>query len=194
LEQDELAKIPSKEIYLTLSREEQEAVLALDSIKKFKKGTVLLKEGSYIKESFFVVKGCVRQYQLNNGNDITSEFYTEDQSVFIMENGDTPTPSKFSLECIEDCDISVVSNEKRDDMYKRFPRFEKMCRIKSEEEITVFQEKFARYISSSPEERYLHLVETRPELLDRVQQYHLASFLGMKPESLSRIRKRLASK
>jgi len=87
-----------------------------------------------------------------------------------------------------------VSLEKTKEMYRRFPRFEKMCRIKSEEDITKFQEKFSRYISSSPEERYVHLLETRPELIDRVPQYHLATYLGMKPESLSRIRKRLASK
>ena len=194
MEKKDLDKIPSKEIYKTLSKEEQEAVLALDSMKEFKKGTLLLKEGSYHTQSFFVVRGCVRQFQLKNGVDITSEFYTEDQSVFLDDSDDKPTPSKFSLECIEDCTLSVVSIDVVKDMYKRFPRFEKMCRVQTVEELAVFQDKFSRYISSSPEERYVHLVNTRPDLLDRVPQYHLASYLGMKPESLSRIRKRLSSK
>ena len=79
-------------------------------------------------------------------------------------------------------------------MYKRFPRFQKMCRIQPEKALHESQEKFALYMASTPQERYLHLMDTRPDLINRVPQYQLASFLGVKPESLSRIRKRLSVK
>ena len=103
-------------------------------------------------------------------------------------------PSKFSLECLEDSRISVVSFEKEQEIYKRFPRFERMCRETTERDLIEYQEKFANYISWSAEQRYLDLLKNRGDLLDRVPQYQLASYLGVKPESLSRIRKRISIK
>ncbi len=76
-------------------------------------------------------------------------------------------------------------------MFQVFPHFESICRVAVEDELGKNQEKLASYIIKSPEERYLELLETRPDLLDRVPQYQLASYLGIKPESLSRIRKRI---
>ncbi|MEZ4951136.1 MAG: hypothetical protein R2784_17385 [Saprospiraceae bacterium] len=69
-----------------------------------------------------------------------------------------------------------------------------LCRVSVEEEFRKQQEALAAFITSSPEDRYLNLLENRPDLLMRVPQYHLASYLGVKPESLSRIKKRLAAK
>ena len=181
-------------MYKTLTAEEQRAVLELDSIKEFKKGDLLIAEGKYPKGSFFVVKGIVRKFRNIDGEDVTSDFYTDGQSILSIGATANPLPSKFSLECLEDSKISVVSFEKELEMYERFPRFEKMCRIATEENLVKFQEAFANYISSSPEQRYLNLLNNKPELIDRVPQYHLASYLGVKPESLSRIRKRVANK
>lgn len=76
-------------------------------------------------------------------------------------------------------------------MFEKFPRFENLCLIFSEELLVKNQASFAEYRNSTPEQRYLNLLKTRPDLVQRVPLYQLASYLGIKPESLSRIRKRL---
>jgi len=188
-------KIPSPDLFETLSKEEQEAVMQLDSIKEFPKGTILIKEGRTPTTSFFISSGLVRKFRTNeDGEDITIEFYTDNEDVLSASLPANPKPSNFSLECLEDSRISVVSFEKQEEMYRRFPRFERMCRETTEQNLAAFQEKFANYVSWTPEERYLNLLNNRADLIDRVPQFQLASYLGVKPESLSRIRKRLASK
>lgn len=187
-------KIPSPQIFKLLSKEEQEAMMQLDSIRDFKKGDFLIKEGAIPKSSFFVVKGLVRKFRTKEAEEFTIDFYGAQESVYSVSSSSDPKPSKFSLECLEDSRISVVSFEKEQEIYKRFPRFERMCRETTEKSLMVYQEKFANYLSSSPEERYLDLLDNRSDLLDRVPQYQLASYLGVKPESLSRIRKRISLK
>jgi len=177
-----------------LSEEEQAAIAELNSIKTFKKGYVLLSEGQYFRESYFVKSGLVRQYRIIEGKEVTSNFYTENQSISTSISSSKNQKSPFTLICGEDSEISVVSFEKEKEIYTRFPRFEKMCRISTEKELNEFQTKFSKFIASSPEERYKNLMAERPELINRVPQYHLSSYLGIKPESLSRIRKRLSSK
>jgi len=195
VQKQDLNKIPSPDKFVTLSKEEQEAVLALDSIKEFKKGTILIKENQMPTVSFFVVNGLVRKYRIDeNGAEHTIEFYAEQETVFSPFSESNPQPSKFTLECLEESRISVVSYEKQQEMYRRFPRFERMCRQATEQNLMEYQEKFANYISWSPEQRYLDLMTNRTALIDRVPQFQLASYLGVKPESLSRIRKRIANK
>jgi len=178
----------------SLNKEEQEAINNLNSIKEFAKGSVLISEGQYFRESYFVKSGLVRQFRIDDGKEITSNFYTENQSIDISLSASQEKVSPFTLICEEDSKISVVSFEEEKEIYRRFPRFEKMCRITSERQLGEFQAHFSKFISSSPEERYKNLIAERPDLLNRVPQYHLSSYLGMKPESLSRIRKRLAKK
>jgi CRP-like cAMP-binding protein len=79
-------------------------------------------------------------------------------------------------------------------MFREFPQFESVCRIMSEVMLAHAQESFVNYRLASPEERYLYILQKRPELIQRVPQYQLASYLGIQPESLSRLKKRLVMK
>lgn len=81
-----------------------------------------------------------------------------------------------------------------EEVFKKFPKFETICRIVSEKLIVKSQIDFADFKTSSPEQRYLNLMKERPDLIQRVPQYQLASYLGIKPESLSRLRARIVSK
>lgn len=172
--------------------EEREAILRLFPLRKYAKGTMLLRAGEVATKSYYVLSGLVRQYYIVDGEEKNTFFYTEGHSVSSMTSLTTGTPSKHFLSCLEDCTLSVIQRDKEVEFYQRFPRFEKMCRTQTEEELGNYQDMLATYITSTPEERYFNLIESRPELLDRVPQYQLASFLGVKPESLSRIRKRIA--
>lgn len=177
-----------------LSKEEQEAVSALNAERSQKKGDLLLKEGEIPYRSFFIREGCVRQYYLKDGIEKTTAFFTENESIFATVNTTSPKPSAYYLECIEDTVLTATSFEQEREMYDKFPRFQAICRINTELQFQAYQERVATYMTSSPEERYLNLLETRSDLLNRVPQYQLASYLGVKPESLSRIRKRIANR
>jgi len=181
-----------EDLLRSFSQKERDAIEAMRSVRSFPKGTIILSANDYITHSFYVIKGCVRQYRLIDGIDKTSQFYTENQTVHLPPTDDKAMRSKFSLECLEHSEINVVSLAAEKAFSKQFPRFERMCRISSEKNLIELQDFFANYMSSSPQERYLHLLKTRPDLLTRVPQYHLATYLGVTPESLSRIRKRVA--
>jgi CRP-like cAMP-binding protein len=172
-----------------LTKEENEAIAKAIVIKKYKKGTILQREGQLTSNCFYIFKGCVREYYLMNGEEKTTEFYVEGDS--LSSNRKEGKPSTHYWECIEDVTASLCSPEQEKAMYRRFPRLESVCRMQLEAKLGEYQEKIAFYLYSSPQERYLYLLKNRPELLERVPQYQLASYIGVTPESLSRIRGRV---
>ena len=99
-----------------------------------------------------------------------------------------------NLVCVEDTTVVFSNEAEAQEMFKRFPRFETISRIVMEEYFTEQRKLLMAYVADSPEQRYLKLMETRPDLLQRAPQYQLASYIGVKPESLSRIRKRMTLK
>ncbi|NRB47769.1 MAG: Crp/Fnr family transcriptional regulator [Saprospiraceae bacterium] len=171
-----------------------QAVLNMVEIKRFEKGSLLLQEGQYAKACYYNVQGCVRQFYLKGGEEKTTFFYTEEQSISSLNSTIADTPVDYYLECTEDTILAVMSHEKEEELYSRFPRFESLCRQGLERQIAVYHNLLTSYMTSSPEERYLQLIRERPKLIHRVPQYQLASYLGVKPESLSRIRKRILTK
>ncbi|SOE23832.1 cAMP-binding domain of CRP or a regulatory subunit of cAMP-dependent protein kinases [Spirosomataceae bacterium TFI 002] len=174
--------------------EELESVISESTyIKTFKKGTILLKEGAFSTECYFVLKGCIRSYFLKDGEEKTIEFYTEEHAVTPTNYG-KPTPSTYYLECVEDVIASVGNPELEKETFKRYPSLESLSRKIAEVIIAKNQESFTAFKTSNPEERYLNLLKTRPDLIQRIPNYQIASYLGIKPESLSRIRKRIMTK
>ncbi len=162
-------------------------------VKRVKKGVLLLKEGQSIQSSYHLFKGCVREYFLKDGEEKTVAFYTAGDNLTAEGNRLTQTPSKVSWECASECIISVFSFKVEKEMYQLFPRLETICRMETEKQYSNYKSNINTYISSSPEERYENLIQTKPELFQFVPLYHIASYLGVKPESLSRIRSRLRS-
>lgn len=179
--------------YINLTEEEREAMLDLDIFRTVKKGTVLLSEGQKTKESFFVLKGCIRTYYLKEGEEKTTAFYTEMEAL-TPPCVITKTPSDFYISCVEDCILTVSNVDMEEEMNAKFPKFETMCRVMSEQLLAQQRVDFDEFRNSSPEERYLHLIQKRPDLVQRVPQHQIASFLGIKPQSLSRLRARIMKK
>ena len=180
--------------FMPLSAAEADEVIKSMKIKSFKKGAILLKEGQIAKLCYFVLKGCIRQYFLVDGIEKTTNFFTEGQPVTPYEGTFKHLPSKFYLVCTEDAIVSLGSPADEVAFFEKFPHLEPVKGLAVEEELGKSMDMFSSYILNSPEERYLNLLKTRPDLLDRVPQYQLASFLGVTPESLSRIRKRIMIK
>ncbi len=106
----------------------------------------------------------------------------------------TKAPSEYYVACVEDCIMTVGNSDMEVETNSNFPKFELMCRLLSEELLAKQQINFDEFKTSSPEQRYLNLLQSRPDLIQRVPQHQLASFLGMKPQSLSRLRARILEK
>lgn len=174
-----------------LKDKEIATILDLQTIKVFKKGTLLLSEGQYATNCFFNCSGLVRKYYLKEGEERTTNFFMENEVISSPLSSTTGTPSSYYLECVEDTAMSIMTEEATRELFKMLPRLEALSKKELEIQLAHYQELLASYIINNPEERYLNVLNTRPELVQRVPQYQLASYLGIKPESLSRIRKRI---
>lgn len=179
---------------IPLSTVEKQTIAELMIIRTLKKGTLILREGQISTNCYSILEGCIRQYYLIDGEERTTFFYTEGQTIYAQRGSNKARPAKHYLACVEDTTITMMTQEDENELFRRFPRFERLSRIALEEELGNYQEMMANFMTSSPEERYLRLLKNRPDLLDRVPHYQLASYLGVKPESLSRIRKRIMQK
>ena len=179
--------------YVSLTEDEKNTIVSLDIFRSVKKGTILLKEGQTSKESFFVLKGCIRTYYVLDTEEKTTAFYTEMEAL-------TPpcvvnkTPSEYYVSCMEDSMLLVSNSDMEVEVNAKFPKFEIMCRKLSEEMLAKQRIDFDEFKTSSPEQRYLNLLQSRPDLIQRVPQHQLASYLGIKPQSLSRLRGRILEK
>lgn len=177
--------------YTAVSDELADIITASTIVKRYAKGSVLLSEGQTAHESFLVLKGCVRSFVLSDGEDRTLELYTEEQPILPLSYG-MPTPSEHYLACVEDSVLVVNTPEHERAMFLKYPQFESVCRVMSDVMMLNMQKSLVDFKTSNHEERYLMLLKNRPDLFQRVPQFQLASYLGIKPESLSRLRKRLA--
>jgi CRP-like cAMP-binding protein len=176
--------------YVSLTDDEKNAILALDVFHSVPKGTVLLETGQRSNKSFFVLRGCLRKYYIIDGDERTTAFFTEMEAVTPHCVADD-TPSDYSIDCLEDCILVISSADMEPEVNGRFPKFETLCKKLSEERLGKQQIEFDEFKTSSPEQRYLNLLQKRPDLVQRVPQHQLASFLGITPQSLSRLRARI---
>ena len=179
---------------MPLSQEEIEAIVETMTIKHFNKGTILLKEGQISTEAYFVLEGCVRQYYLVDGEEKTKNFFTEEQWVISMSGFGEPNPSNHYLDCCIDTTLVVGNRDKEESLYKRFPKLETVSRKVMEKVFVEQHEIMSSYTTDTAEQRYLKLLKSRPDLFQKIPQYQIASYIGVKPESLSRIRKRILRK
>jgi len=179
--------------YIQLSADEKMAIIDLDIFKQYKKETILLKEGQNSDNGYFVLKGCIRCYYIINGEEKTTNFYTEAESLEPVCKVNKK-PSEYFVSSVEDS-ILIVANSKMEKMiYEKFPKFETLCRVLSADLLAKNQSSFDEFKTSTPEQRYLNLLKNRPNLIQRVPQYQLASYLGLTPQSSSRIKTRLTEK
>lgn len=175
-----------------LSDQEAKAIADSAVIRNYAKGDFLLREGQYANDTFFVLQGLIRQYSLIDGEEKTTAFFTENQWMIALDTADTP--SKHSWMCEEDCVLMIGDENKAQQLFEAFPRLEFIARKIVENAFVGYQHTMNTYLADSPEQRYIRLLESRPDLVRRLPQYQLASYIGVKPESLSRIRKRMTKR
>jgi CRP-like cAMP-binding protein len=177
-----------------LSPAEQNALEASMVVQKFNKDDFLLKTGQRNLNSFFVMTGCVRQFKLVEGEEITTGFFTDEQWIISLDELAQNPASTHCLVCLEDTTVVVGNEESAQKLFRQHPRFETIARNILQAVLVEQQQAMSDHLSDTPEQRYLGLLKSRPDLFQRVPQYHIATYIGVKPESLSRIRKRLWDK
>jgi len=177
----------------TLSEAEAKAIENSMQTEAFKKGDYLLKQGQRSFKTYFILEGCIREYLLRDGEEKTTSFYTEEQWAINLNGFEPNAIATHNWVCAEDCLVVAGDEDQAQALFKEFPRFETISRTIMEAAFAEQRAALASYYTDSPEERYLKILKNRPLLLQRIPQYQLASYIGVKPESLSRIRKRLST-
>ncbi|MEN1784733.1 MAG: Crp/Fnr family transcriptional regulator [Bacteroidota bacterium] len=175
---------------MTFTDEEADLIRKEDIIQNYSKNYILPQQGAIAQHCFLVLKGCVKRYYLDNGVERIVDFYTENDPITPVSYVDKK-PSQYFLSCVEPCIISKGTEESTQRFLERFPKFVPIFVQIGDRLAAKQQLQLDDFKNLAPEERYQKLLEERPNLVNRVPQYMIASYLGIQPESLSRIRKRL---
>ena len=180
--------------YILLTEEEAEFARNHFVIKKYSKNEVFFKEGNIARNIYFVIEGCVRLFYSVEGNERTAYFYTEGKFFCANESFAKNTPARENFQALENTTIVLFPKSLNDKLFKTFPNFEMVERLALVDELITSNRIIESFVSKSPEERYIELLKTNKALFQRVHQQYIASYLGISPQSLSRIRKRIAAK
>lgn len=159
--------------------------------------TVLIEEGEISKKLFIIEKGCIRVWFNNNGKDLTTQFFFENQSVASIESFMKKLPSPVVVETIEPSTLWWIH---KNDLDKILEEIKKKPELRDGlinmlfERTFDYMKYFVSFIKDSPTQRYLGLIEERPQIVQRVAQHYIASYLGVSTVHLSRIKSKLAHK
>jgi CRP-like cAMP-binding protein len=178
--------------YIPLSDNEVKIITKQNLIRCYKKNEVLLAEGEYATECYLVLSGCIRAYYLIDGEERNADFYTENNTITSISY-QTHLPSQYYLSCIEDSIIAVGCDSRNKKLIELIPKLSFLIMQMNQERLIQKTVEFDSFKNHNPEQRYLELIEKKPDLANRIPLYHLASYLGITQVSLSRIRKRIFS-
>lgn len=159
--------------------------------RKISARTVLLNENEVADTIFFIKNGCLREAFNKDGKDISFQFFFEGQPVASMDSFIYGTPSQFSIESIEPSIVHCIAKSDFSNILQDFPDFERQLQDFIIHRFRNYTQLFLSHIKDSPQERYVNLLKNHPELVKRVPQHYIASYLGITPISLSRIRNRI---
>ena len=176
---------------ITISPEEKEIISSLFREKIYKKGDFFLADGQTCKHVGFVAKGLMRYYINHDGEEKTYAFSQENQYVSNYESFLPQMPSSKIIQALEDSHVFVISYSDLQILYAKVREGERYGRIAVEAVFLQMLIDINSFYTETPEVRYEGFIKNHPDLQQRISQYHIASFVGVKPQSLSRIRKRI---
>ena len=163
--------------------------------QKIPKKQMLLKEGEVCNFEAFINKGCIRTYYIDeNGFEVTLQFAIEDWWVSDIASFQDHVPSNMFIETLEDCDLLVLSPHTKEQLLSRVPKLERMFRLMVQRNLAVLQNRLFKTISGSAQDKYNDFLHHYPDIPQRVAQHYIASYLGISPEFLSKVRGRIAKK
>lgn len=176
--------------FVAFSATENQHITKVFQLKKFQKKDQLCSLGAVSKEVYFVNKGLLRLYYLHKGNEITAFLFSENLFASAFPSFLEQKPSEQILECMEETEVFCISKNALEQLYVDVPKFNTVTRKLAEQRFINAQRFFVSHLTQKPEERHHQFALAFPELLQRVPQHVIASFLGITAVSLSRIRNR----
>lgn len=170
---------------------EADALFALFSPSALARKHHLQQEGQTVQDVYFVQTGVLRGYYLKDGDEITSNFYfgpTLTGDVVALRE---QTPTRLNIQALDDCTLWRANVTEIDRLALQYPVIYRLLMAFFEQLYAFNHKRQLSFIYDSPTERYLNLFRERPKVMAQIPQHYIASYLGIKPESLSRIRKRI---
>ncbi len=179
------------EKHVRLSNEEFNYFVEFTVAKNILKKKLLLKEGEICNYTAFVNSGCLRTYTRDkDGNEHVIQFAIEDYWAGDLYSFLTGNPSTYNIEATQDSNVLLIQNNAMEKVFEKVPKFERFFRILVQRSYIALQQRMSLSQSSSAQEKYENLIKKFPDLELRVAQKHIASYLGITAESLSRIKRK----
>lgn len=183
-----------KKINQKLTDEELDFVKSNISILKLKKKQILIRENEIQYSIAFINSGLVRSYFINeNGKEINNSFFSENEFVTDYLSFIKQQKTKYTFECLEDCTLISIPFETVETAYDKYKNFANFGRKIAEWALENRTKKYESFLYETAEERYLRFIDENKSILNRISLSHLASYLGIERQSLSRIRSRILS-
>lgn len=179
--------------HLPLDEREVDILKTVFKEKKVRRRHFLLQEGDVCQFNSFVVEGCLRMYMVDDqGKEHNLQFAIENWWILDMESFYLGKPSRLNIEAIEHCIVYQINKEDQFKLFLEYPKFNHIFRVLCENALISTQKRILQNISSTAEERYVDFLDRYPQLFNRISNVQIASFIGVTPEFLSAIRKRIA--
>jgi CRP-like cAMP-binding protein len=185
----------AKGIFKDVNLTDTEAEIVVMKLKKMiiPKGRIILSAGQSVPYQYYVYSGCLRTYYLDNsGKEHTIQFAIKDWWISDYTAFFTGGQSILYIECIQEAEIYQISKVSMENLYKEVPVIETFFRVKMERFFASFQKRILSDLAMSAKDKYNRFIRTYPQIEQIIKNYHLASYLGITTESLSRIRKELS--
>lgn len=174
--------------------QELDALVQQSNLKKVAAGTPLFEADGPFLRLWFLESGIIRAYRIVNAKDVTFFFFTAGEFAVDYESFLTEAPSSLYFEALTPCVYLAFSKSTIISLYDTYPRFERLGRLMAERAYLSATHRFKQLQVEPLQNRYLQLLRRNPELFQQIPQYHIASYLGVSPQSLSRVRARLNNK
>lgn len=180
---------------LTLSPEAEAFIYSISKEKTLPKGKVLIRQGQIVKRTFFVTGGCLRSYCIDkNGKEHTLQFAIKDWWISDYIAIHTDELATLTVECLSESDVIEFNAKELDEIHSRFPEFESYQRHNLERHVVSLHKRILNQLQLTASERYDLFLKQYPDIEKHTRNYHIASYLGITQESLSRIRVEKAKK
>ena len=158
------------------------------SYKKYPKHAILHESGTICNHFHIIISGIARVFYYNEDKDITCHFAAEQESITAIDSFIQRKKSKYNIEALEDLEVMMVSHNDLENLFTRHPKYEHFGRLFLQQAYIDLVERIDDLQLHTAHERYETLLEKKPYLFQRVASKHIASFLGMTPETFSRVR------